>query len=57
MKGMAAKGGSRHEARHILLEMNEADIVAKLQEIMRTYSTSNIAITTSADNVQFENIK
>ena len=40
-----------------LLKMSEADIVAKLQEIMRTYSTSNIAITTSADNVQFENIK
>lgn len=40
-----------------LLKMNEADIVAKLREIMRTYSTSNIAITTSEDYVQFENIK
>lgn len=40
-----------------LLTMSEADIVAKLQQIMRAYSTSNIAITTSEDCVQFENIK
>ena len=40
-----------------LLKMSEADIVAKLQEIMGTYSTSNITITTSEDNVQFECIK
>lgn len=37
--------------------MSEADIVAKLQEIMGTYSTSNISITTSEEYVQFENIK
>ena len=40
-----------------LLKMNEADIVAKLQEIMGTYSTSNITITTSEEDVTFENIK
>ncbi len=40
-----------------LLKMSEADIVAKLQEIMGAYSTSNITITTSEDNVWFENIK
>ncbi|MBD5133221.1 MAG: hypothetical protein HDT38_01925 [Clostridiales bacterium] len=40
-----------------LLKMSEADIVAKLQEIMGTYSTSNISITTSEEYVQFENIK
>lgn len=40
-----------------LLKMSEADIVAKLQQIMRAYSTSNITITTSEDDVTFENIK
>lgn len=40
-----------------LLKMSEADVVAKLQEIAGAYSTSNITITTSEDDVQFENIK
>lgn len=40
-----------------LLKMREADIVAKLQEIMGAYSTSNITITTSENYVGFENIK
>lgn len=40
-----------------LLKMSEADIVAKLQEIMGAYSTSNITITTSENYVGFENIK
>lgn len=40
-----------------LLKMSEADIVAKLQEIMGTYSTSNITITTSEEDVTFESIK
>lgn len=40
-----------------LLKMSKADIVAKLQEIMGTYSTSNITITTSEGYVQFESIK
>lgn len=40
-----------------LLKMSETDIVAKLQEIARAYSTSNITITTSKEYVQFESIK
>jgi len=40
-----------------LLEMSETDIVAKLQEIAGAYSTSNITITTSEKDVQFESIK
>lgn len=40
-----------------LLKMSEADIVAKLQEIMGAYSTSDITITTSENDVGFENIK
>lgn len=40
-----------------LLKMSEADIVAKLQEIMGAYSTSNITIITSENYVGFENIK
>lgn len=40
-----------------LLKMSKADIVAKLREIMETYSTSNIVITTSEEHVQFECIK
>lgn len=40
-----------------LLKMSEADIVAKLQEIMEAYSTSDITITTSENDVGFENIK
>ncbi len=40
-----------------LLKMSEADIVAKLQEIMGAYSTNNITITTSENYVGFENIK
>lgn len=40
-----------------LLKMSETDVVAKLLEIMGAYSTNNITITTSEDDVQFENIK
>lgn len=40
-----------------LLKMSEADIVAKLQQIMSAHNTSNITITTSEDDVTFENIK
>lgn len=40
-----------------LLKMSKTDIAAKLQQIMRAYSTSNITITTSEDDVAFENIR
>ena len=40
-----------------LLKMSEADIMAKLREIMGMYSTGNITITTSENHVLFENIK
>lgn len=40
-----------------LLKMSKTDIVAKLQEIAGAYSTSNIMITTSEEDVQFERIK
>lgn len=39
-----------------LMKMSEADIAAKLQEIAGAYSTSNIAIMISENQVQFESI-
>jgi len=39
-----------------LLKMSKTDIMAKLQEIAGTYSTNNIMITTSEEDVQFESI-
>ena len=40
-----------------LLKMGKTDIAAKLQEIMGAYSTSNVTIATSEDDVAFENIR
>lgn len=39
-----------------LLKMSEADMAAKLQEIAEAYSTSNITIMISENQVQFESI-